>query len=384
MSAMPSKPLVSVVIPTYNRAYCICRTIDSVAAQTYDALEILIIDDGSTDGTADVIRSRFQHDARVVYHYQENGGVCVARNTGMALATGEYVALLDSDDLWEPWKLELQMAAFRERPEVGMIWSDMVAVDPSGAMVSTAYLREMYTAHKWFPTGELFSWSRSVGEFASFIPDRFHQAQFYAGDIFSSMVAGNLAHTSTVVMKRERIQRAGEFNPTYAGAGEDYEFFLRICREGPVGFVDLPTIVYQKGREDQITTGSGLGFARQFLEILNRTLVEEKDRITLSAGMLNVIQADAECWLGAELIRSHEYQEGRRHLVRGLRRRFDGYAFRQLVLSFLPESLRETIRTRLRGLRRRGLVHTASCMAVLVSCHIDLPELEIAALDLLR
>ena len=107
--------LVSIVVPTYNRGYCIAATLDSVIAQTHKDWEALIVDDGSTDDTADIIQRRYGDDSRVRYVRQENAGVCSARNRGIATARGSFVALLDSDDLWEPWKLELQLAPLRYR-----------------------------------------------------------------------------------------------------------------------------------------------------------------------------------------------------------------------------------------------------------------------------
>src|SRR5687768_1729437 len=124
--------LVSVVIPTYNRAYCVRRAIDSALAQTYPHLEVIVVDDGSTDGTAELMRTAYGHDGRVRYHRQANGGVSAARNRGIALARGEYVALLDSDDRWKPWKLQAQVACLEHAPDVGMVWTDMEAVDPDG------------------------------------------------------------------------------------------------------------------------------------------------------------------------------------------------------------------------------------------------------------
>src|SRR4051794_33477996 len=99
-----STSTVSVVIPTFNRAYCLRRAIDSALGQTWSDLEVVIIDDGSTDDTRQVIDDSHRADGRVKYHYQDNGGVVAARNRGLALAAGGYVALLDSDDIWFPWK----------------------------------------------------------------------------------------------------------------------------------------------------------------------------------------------------------------------------------------------------------------------------------------
>ena len=138
------EPLVSVIIPTFNRAYCVGKAIDSALGQTHQNTEILVLDDGSTDGTRNLIEQSYAGDARVRYFFHENRGVTATRNWGITLCQGDFVALLDSDDTWSPWKLELQLACFRHRPEVGMVWTDMEAVGPGGEVVSRSYLRTMY------------------------------------------------------------------------------------------------------------------------------------------------------------------------------------------------------------------------------------------------
>src|SRR5215813_2432040 len=151
---MMDTALVSVVVPTFNRAYCIENTINSALSQTYDHLELIVIDDGSSDGTEELILSKYGADPRVRYVFQPNGGVSNARNHGIRLARGGFIALLDSDDLWEPWKLELQVAVMNHLPHVGMVWTDMVAINPNGEISSPAYLRTMYGAYQWFPEPE--------------------------------------------------------------------------------------------------------------------------------------------------------------------------------------------------------------------------------------
>ena len=113
--------LVSVVIPTYNRADCLVQTLSSVFGQTHTELEILLVDDGSTDGTRALIERHWGNDSRLRYLFQSNRGVSAARNYGMREARGAYLALLDSDDAWMPWKLEAQLACLAAFPEAGMI-----------------------------------------------------------------------------------------------------------------------------------------------------------------------------------------------------------------------------------------------------------------------
>jgi glycosyltransferase involved in cell wall biosynthesis len=113
------EPLVSVIIPTFNRAYCVGSAIDSALKQTHRNTEILVLDDGSTDGTRDLVKQSYSGDPRVRYFHHENRGVTATRNRGISLSRGDFVALLDSDDTWSPWKLELQLACLESQPELG-------------------------------------------------------------------------------------------------------------------------------------------------------------------------------------------------------------------------------------------------------------------------
>ena len=127
---MTSKmPTVSVVIPLYNARTVIQETIESVLAQTWKDYEIIVVDDGSTDGSDEVVR-QFTGRARLVR--RENGGVAKARNLGIEQSSGKYVALLDHDDLWHPTKLEKQVAVLERNPLIGMVITDVAHVDRLG------------------------------------------------------------------------------------------------------------------------------------------------------------------------------------------------------------------------------------------------------------
>jgi len=120
------EPLVSVIIPTYNRAEYVCDAIESVLNQTYKNIEIIVVDDGSTDDTKEWIK-KYLSSSKLKYIYQENRGVSSARNTGIKIAKGEYLAFLDSDDLFLPKKIELQVKEFKKSPlSVGIIFTGVV------------------------------------------------------------------------------------------------------------------------------------------------------------------------------------------------------------------------------------------------------------------
>jgi len=114
-----STKLVTAVIPVYNGERYLREAIDSILAQDYAAMDVLIIDDGSTDGSADIARS---YGERIRYHYQPNGGLSAAQNAGVAEARGKFIAYLDCDDLWVPGKISLQMKILRKQPEIDMVF----------------------------------------------------------------------------------------------------------------------------------------------------------------------------------------------------------------------------------------------------------------------
>ena len=116
---------VSVIIPTYNYGRFIAETIESALGQTLLPHEVIVVDDGSTDETAEVVAS---FGERVRYIYQENAGVCAARNRGVAASSGDLIAFLDADDIWEPTKLEKQAAKFAD-PDVGLVHCGMREFD---------------------------------------------------------------------------------------------------------------------------------------------------------------------------------------------------------------------------------------------------------------
>jgi len=125
--------MVSVVIPTYNRAPYVTMAIESALAQSYQDYEIIVVDDGSTDGTRDVLEP---YRDRIRYMYQDNKGVSAARNTGIQESRGEWIAFLDSDDEWLPNKLEIQIGYVKSYPEICLVAANMTVIKPHGDTVS--------------------------------------------------------------------------------------------------------------------------------------------------------------------------------------------------------------------------------------------------------
>ena len=317
-----ASPLVSVVVPTYNRAHLIGRTIASALAQTHDAIELVIVDDGSTDGTGELIAREWGRDGRVRYFHKTNGGPASARNAGFAQARGEYVALLDSDDLWEPWKLALQIRCMERYPQLGMTWTDMAMIDERGEVVDPAYLRHMYHAYRWFTDEQLFPESRPLREIAPDLVGIVGAAHLRMGRIFSQMIMGNLVHTSTVVLRRERLARGRGFDESLRYSGEDFDFHLRTCREGPVGLLDLPAIRYQQGMADRLTAKKyKVHMAENLLRTLEPVIAHDRAEIHLPARMIRRKLAEAHAWVADEHLDLGDAAIARRHYFISLRHR---------------------------------------------------------------
>jgi glycosyltransferase involved in cell wall biosynthesis len=317
---MPSGK-VSIIVPTYNRAYCLPLTLQSLQRQTYVDWEALVIDDGSTDETAALMERLGKQDARIRYFWQANRGVSAARNTGLRLADGDWIGFLDSDDSWEPWKLSAQIACMEMMPEVGMIWTDMDAVDKGGSVVSRHHLRKMYGAYSRFPERPMFQHERMFAELApnlAGLDERLASAVLRWGDLYSAMIVGSLVHTSTVLLRRSRAAIVGFFNEEMR-SGEDYEFHLRTCREGAVGLLDVASIHYRlAGGEDQLTaTKYRVEIAQNALTTRSEAIARDRARISLRPGELREIIASANVWVGDELFKIGDFVSARRHFFHG-------------------------------------------------------------------
>jgi GT2 family glycosyltransferase len=312
--------LVSVIIPTYNRAYCVGRAIESVRTQTHSNWELIVVDDGSTDDTAEFIASHYGQDSRVRYLRQDNAGVSAARNAGFRAARGRYIALLDSDDAWKPWKLQVQLACFQAFPEVGMVWTEFEAINSTGILVNPRYLRTMYEAYRFYPTSaSLFPVSREISSMLGADPNLETDARAYAGNIYTEMLRGNLVHTSTVMLSRERLDKVQGFDVSLSVSGEDYDFHFRTCKWGSVCFVDLPSTIYQLEYEDRLTKYKQR-IAENFLRTVQKAVDREKGTNQFPPSMVREVLAEAHGWIAEEMFKAKDNAGVRHHAIRSLGR----------------------------------------------------------------
>jgi glycosyltransferase involved in cell wall biosynthesis len=275
-------------------------------------------------------------DPRVRYIRQANGGVTKARNTGMENSRGEFIAFLDSDDLWLPWKLECQIEILNHFPNAGMLWTDMEAVDQHGKRLHPSYLTKMYSAYAYFDRDVHFKQQAFVGDLWIGCPAALAERKCFAGNIFDRMFLGNLVHTSTVLLKRERQNLVGKFNEQLIVSGEDYDFHLRTCQIGEVAYIDVSSIQYRIGANDQLTApGHRIWLARNDLKTITSVL-EKKVPLSLSRSMVRKRLAESNAWIGIEEF-YEDHRSCRRHLFRSLcLNPFQKRAALFFILSFVP------------------------------------------------
>ena len=212
------KPRVSVIIPTYNRGWIIKEAIDSVLAQEFKDFELIVVDDGSTDNTLEILDS-FQCNIKVLR--QSNTGVSAARNRGIATASGHFIAFLDSDDLWLPKKLARQVDFFSSNPD--------------------AYICQ--TEEIWLRNNVRVN------------PKKRHKKPW--GMIFEPSLALCLVSPSAVMIRRSLFEKVGGFDETLP-ACEDYDLWLRISCRYPVYLIETPLIIKRGGHNDQLSASPGL------------------------------------------------------------------------------------------------------------------------------
>lgn len=190
-------PKVSVIVPSYNRADYISETIESILAQSFKDFELIFIDDGSTDNTEELVKAFASHDERVKYFKQKNSERAVARSYGMSLAQGELVCLVDSDDLWYPNKLEVQVAKMDADPELCCCYAAVDRIDLESKPVKSSP----------------------------------RQQEGWSGNIYEKLLERNFIPSVTPMIRKKFIDVVGkqvtEFIPY-----EDWDFWLRLARIG--------------------------------------------------------------------------------------------------------------------------------------------------------
>jgi len=266
-------PTVSVIIPTYNRAHLVGRAIKSVLEQTYQDFELIVIDDASTDNTEEVVKSF--NDERIKYlKHDENKGGAAARNTGIKVARGEYIAFQDSDDEWFSQKLEKQMKVFEAAsPEVGVVYTGFWRIESNKKI----YIPSEKVARK-------------------------------EGNIHAELLRGNFVDTPTAVVKKDCFAKVGIFDERLPRL-QDWELFIRISKDYHFKCVDEPLLISYYQPHSISADQSNLIRARRL--ILEKHFEDfKKDKRVLASFFAN--SGDLLCSGG-------EFRQGRSYLIKAVK-----------------------------------------------------------------
>lgn len=204
-------PKISIVIPAYNAEKTILETIQSIQAQTFSDFEIIVINDGSTDNTLDILSTIDDPRLRVCSY--KNGGLPVARNRGIEQSTGEFISFIDADDLWTPEKLEAQFEALNRHPNAGVAYSWTAFIDENSQFL-----------YAWKPL-------------------------YYEGNVYPELLCKNfISSGSNILVRKGYIEAAGRFDPSLKSV-EDWDYYLRLAAICPFAVVPEYQILYRRSTQ---------------------------------------------------------------------------------------------------------------------------------------
>ena len=262
-------PDISVIIPTFNRRAMLLEAIDSVLAQSTRSFELIVIDDGSTDGTAEQL-ARFEHTIR--FERIEHSGPAAARNRGVALAHAPLLAFLDSDDLWAPTKLERQLAFMNANPDCAISQTNEI----------------------WIRNG------RRVN------PGLRHRKR--SGDIFIDSLRTCLISMSATMMRTELFRSLTGFDQSMSAA-EDYDLWLRILLDHEAGLLDEPLVTRRGGHPDQ-TSATTPALDRFRILALTKLLADDALSLARRTAVIEVLVEKCRIYAGG-LVRRGRLDQAR-------------------------------------------------------------------------
>ncbi|OGH97973.1 MAG: hypothetical protein A2104_05240 [Candidatus Melainabacteria bacterium GWF2_32_7] len=314
------KPKVSVIITTYNRLDYLGYAIESVLNQTYDDLELIIVDDGSTDNTREFVNSYY--DDRIIYHYQENKGQNPARNKGMELARGEYIAHLDSDDTWTSTKLEKQVNILENNADIGLVYCGTLLIDKQNNNIGTQ-------------------------------PMIIHN-----GNVLDKLLMTNFLYNgSCALFRKECLEKVGLFDESFKRM-TDWEFYLKFAIY--YKFYGINEYLLKYRIHNETMSKDFKSYETYGIKILEK-IFNHKDLDNKYLKYKNRAIALRHRYLGRRYFENNYPVEARKSFKEALNTDttllFQSNSFILLILTYLPLNLVEHLRNLKRSLKTRKLVY---------------------------
>lgn len=349
-------PLVSVVIASYNAERTLPAALDSVIAQSYENIEVIVVDDGSVDNTADVLAHQYP---QVRCIRKSNGGLPSARNSGCLAANGRLIALMDADDICHPDRISIQVAFMLARPDVLLCSSEFSAFNADGPIGET-YAKNYYSQIAETPGGITTLFGEQAVLDLRRAGIRLHSAHnqlpVYVGNCHESLAFGNFIHPPTVMFRREVLEQCGWFDETIRNMC-DWDWLVRIARFGKFGYIDSPLLEYRLSESQLSGLVNSLQASLDILSIrekIFRNAPELRSKcgrvLQLAIGMSALAAADV--WIDADKAISAQM------LTKAFRNNAFGVAWcKVLGKLLLPKSILSLFRTvRQRNLGNSGMI----------------------------
>jgi glycosyltransferase involved in cell wall biosynthesis len=293
--------LVSIIIPAFNAELFISEAIESVLKQNYKNIEIIIVNDGSTDHTRTIIERYAANDARIKLFSQNNSGQGAARNAGIINSKGDYVAFLDADDVWLVTKIEKQINYFRKHEDVGMVHTYRKIAGEKGII-------------------DYQNWQKS-------------KIKNLNGNIYKKILAGNWICASSVMIKKEVLQKLGYFDESRKISGnEDWDMWIRTAKEYNVGYIDEPLTMYRDHRNG--VSKNIENHMNSAYEVVSKSYktYSEKDKTTLYNKVLSFLHFHTGAFY---LYRSRDGKKARKEFKKAITLNvFDFIVYKYFIRTF--------------------------------------------------
>ncbi|MEM3486633.1 MAG: glycosyltransferase [Candidatus Methanomethyliaceae archaeon] len=289
---------VSVIIPVYNGGNRVAEAIKSVLKQTYPNFELIVVDDGSRDNTSAVVRS-IQDERVMLLRHPNNRGICAARNTALAAASGEYIAFLDDDDIWEPTKLERQIELFRNNSNLGLIHTCAIDIYDNGMVL--------------------------------------RRCSYYEGNCYRKLLIRDGIIASSAIVPRYCFERVGYFDEDLRLYG-DWDVWIKIAKDYQIGLVKEPLV------RTRIRAGSLQHSEVSRCEMYRKRVLDKHWEEIERLGLRNKAYAWHYYSIGVQHLWKGEILEARKAFTRSLRYEINLDCLAYLLCSFMPYRYRFWLR----------------------------------------
>lgn len=264
------QPLVSIVIPAYNCDDTIEEAVESCLCQTYPFIEVIVVNDGSTDSTVDVLA---KYGGKIKLVNQTNGGLGAARNSGQHIACGEYIAWMDGDDIAHPDRIAVQASILNRYPTIVMVSSDFSSFYSNEPDFEVSSITNYYSSvNRLGGIRKIYNNSETI---LIRTTSENHHYQMYWGRVYKQLLWGNFVHPGTVLVRRSIINKTDGFDETLRYSS-DYDLIVRLARFGEFAIVDASLLRYRRSSM-QMSASGGYKMSLETIQILEKISIADPE-----------------------------------------------------------------------------------------------------------